>query len=426
MKKIAILLTLAMLVSSVSVFAAPQINYMFYSEEDGTYYAFGSYNNPEPESGYQSMPGNVGVFLGDNFSEEFDLRTAQYEVSVTTNPGYFGIGFRGYDEYIGENGFRVTPFAKYDKLNTILGDEVVMDAEADDGIAKSNNADLAVLTYAPPTKNGASVPLLVPSFSPDVTEYTLYGHSVASYYVDYCLYKTANSKATVESTLGDDNTRTIKVTAEDGVTTKTYTIAFERDNTFVSNGVNATFSDAHKFKANGTFDASVDKTGYECMYFSNGSGNKYYATYTFVLTETNKTALTNANNIVLGIHIDERTHTEKIKDYTFGVYGVETGVTVDGTTVTHTPGNFTFTETPVGSVTVPRTGLADSIYYAYGIDVTKYVKEAVAAGKPEITLAVTTDGIDFIDAVGNAEIVRRVYGYDADSSKFYNARLLYK
>lgn len=423
MKKLAILLTLVMLVSSVSVFAAPQINYMFYDENDDIYYAFGQYNNPDAGTNYKSIPDNVGVFLGDDFSTEYDLRTAQLNASIVKNPGYFGIGFgKGYSEEIKENGFKVTPFAKYDYLNTILGDEIVMDATAEYGIAKSSNADLAELTFVRKTSTGGDSVVLVPAFSPDVTNYQAYSSYAFSSHT--YIYKPANSKATVESTL-DGNALTIKVTAEDGVTSKTYIINYTQDNKFATNNaVSALYSASHKFKASGDYASTTKGNQQDILSFSNSSGNKAYATCTFSLTDANKNALASASNIVLDLEIGENDNTDKIKNYTFGVYGVESGVSVSGTTVTHTPEQFTFTEDPVGSVTVPRIGLADTLTYEYGIDVTEYIKESIAAGKSDITLAVTLDGADYIEAVGDNEIVFKAY--NTTMTKNRNPRLLYK
>ncbi len=128
----------------------------------------------------------------------------------------------------------------------------------DYGPAKSNNANLSAINT-----NGLNGASLTPSFSPSVTEYAA---AVPYNYNSGCLMGTkADTKATIDESKACNsnlqvgaNTLSITVTAEDGVTKKTYTVVVTREAAMLSN--NANLSKMTDFRLTPAF--SPDITNY--------------------------------------------------------------------------------------------------------------------------------------------------------------------
>jgi len=425
MKKLAILLTLAMLISSVSVLAAPQIDYMFYDEEDSTYYAFGSYANPDYSNAeLYSVPNDVGVYLGNDFEEVYNLYDENRNISITTNPGKFGIGFKASSDYFGDDGFMVTPYVGYKTTDRVLGDTVSMDVDGE-GIQKSSEARLAGFNCVGKMATGVGAVIMEPAFSPDVKNYTLYSNVIADTYYKYD-YKTMNSKASAVL-VREGDVVTVTVTSEDESATETYTFTHVADKATYNSSIGALYSTAYEYLS-GVYKAVDNKTGYEQMYIRNSGGRKFCPIMTFTLTDDNKTALLNAESIVLGLNIAENANSDYAKDLTVSVYEFpETAVTINDTAVTYATTKLsTLLGDAIADYTIYRQGKgSDTAFNKCSIEVTDFVKQAINAGQSSVSFLLEITGIDYTGAAGTGNFTYWVYDY-TNTTKGYNPRLLYK
>ena len=444
MKKLAILLTLAMLVSSVSVFAAPQINYMFYSEEDGTYYAFGSYSiksgadmSNEDDIALRT-PNSVGVYLGDNYSKKFELGENELNASKVKEEPKFGIGFKGYEEYFKDGIFSVTPYYNYACLGETKGDQKVIDSDSKTPL-KSSDATLEKINiYRYALTGGNLGVMLVPEFSPEHTDYTLItGNPYAMFGEQQYIYdyKTTNSKAEVQSEI-IDNGYTLKLTVTPEDTTadsKTYTFAFSNDKTDLTKNASVLTSMASAYCVYDVDDVNIKTDGgsYEyCYLYDKKLNRSNNPVITFKLKDAAQ-ALKNANRIYFDFCIARyTTASAETTDTVFGLYDVTSGITVDANdTITYTSDAITKGDIPVATFEI-LSEKAVKTFVMYSVDVTNYIKSKLNSETPEdyCTLMLSIDSADYVGgALTDDAITYRIYSTAYGTTKqYYSPRLMYQ
>ncbi len=244
MKKIALILAALMMFSAVSVFAAPSVEYIFYAlnEETGKsgYYVFGTYQNSDI-AGSATKATDVGVYLesdNEEYNGKYSYKKSGYEENLATQNEQvsprFGIAFNAPEGFL--SNLKVKPYM-VNAVKEDIGYEREYDASAD-GKKLSSDATLKYVTIS--RTYGVNTHFSIsPSFSPDVTSYTVTGSfrdvdaGAGAREMDEVTFSFATSDpkatATLNHTSSRTGTSTITVVPEDNSEPTVYSFTFKVD-----------------------------------------------------------------------------------------------------------------------------------------------------------------------------------------------------
>lgn len=433
-KKISILLAVIMILSCISVCAAPSVDYVFYDEDDDLYYVFGSYYK-----GYNN-PVDIGVKLnGEEFSYIKDGNTSNFDAQNEKAEPKFGISFKAPKE--GFEKFNVQAYRKEQHVGNKVGDIVSLDV-ANNQVEKSSDATLKSLVPYRKSNTSYDSITLVPAFSPDITQYTMhfvYGTKNATSY-DYFANMnfdiiTSNSKATYEITSRPTSTSdkyVITVTAEDKVNTKTYEIALKANNNcFVLSDYTAAFI-CNDYTSQSTSNYSSNNASYDFMrkYYTNA--NYAPLVINFSLTDTEATTLSSKKNIVLGFNARVRAGAEANGNIKLVAKPAVVKEKVDRTTITQKnaidTGKIEIGEDVINTMYLSAFN-STAEQTAYSIDVTDYVKKQIADGNKTFAIALMIDECSMPVPKPEANtyysnyLYIQVYSYNAEDTTTNNNRM---
>jgi len=419
MKKIALILAVVMMLSAVSVFAAPSVEHIFYGVDDETgipaFYVFGKYTNNSTKSGTQ-LASDVGVYYnGEKYSYVKDGNT-------TSKAGLYGIAF---DDIAGVKGsmksFKVQPYS-VNKFGEKLGAEQEYDFVNNEK-KLSSNANLAsvAIIRAQPNKGGLMASM-EPAFDPDITEYTIYGsfaNATNNNLTNVKLLLTAEdpnaiiSEPVLTSNRGDNahiiptqnfdengeyaNYLTVTVTAENKET-KTYKFNFhtyDRDKYYSTTSSNV---------ARPTEYISV---GYDGTSYSTATNNNNL--YAFPLASfSSERYLVYTFNIVDGMKSADVISLSTSNVYAENLDGAKNIVLAarayDDTTKLGKVGG-TFVIPKAADVSTDKTATND--FCPCGIDVTSIVKDAIKANQTTVKIALQIIDIE-CDNTANTPALRLI------------------
>ncbi len=239
MKKIALILAVVMMLSAVSVLAAPSLDHIFYDEEDGNFYMFGQFR----PSYYGAT--DLGVYInGTKYSyvKDGDKTNINWaNNSANDKRGKFGMSFGAPLTYF--DTLKVAPYLK-DASGEKISKEYEFDFETKSKKA-SSNAYLSEISIHKNNVHQTSEQgyYLTPAWDPEnVKDYEIKGVFLATAGNSFNPEKTtitvkaADPDAIVEQTTtaatiygsGENYVTTFKVTAPDRVTTEEYTFSFKK------------------------------------------------------------------------------------------------------------------------------------------------------------------------------------------------------
>ena len=403
MKKIALILAVFMILSTVSVFAAPSVEHMFYDETENKYYVFGTYDKAYINAS------DVGVYFnGEKFSYvKDDDKTNLNEQNAKETPR-FGLSFTSLNGPL--KSFSVTPYSVVDTWEKV-GSTATYDFEKDKKQV-SSNANLKTFSYLRPYDSNSdrtAFHIVYPEWDPEnVTAYTLEGmfYSAATNKfnpagpLNLLHLVPADENANVEIINQADavfdsgnNVTRVLVTAEDGVTTREYTFRFLYNNTLS--------------KSPRTNYGSIDEGGigedlinndatYTTIRDWNGAARNIYSIYTFDISEAMLNSPTISFLFKCGLNQNN------FADYTnFNIVAkgatLKDGYKYDKATLTYNNsvaiGNITIGE-EIGRTVIPSFRTKGVFNYICSIDVTDYVKEQINAGKTECSIVLQSGGYD--------------------------------
>ncbi len=333
-KRISLLLAIVMLFSSVAVFAAPEVEYMFYDEDDHAYGVFGKYTNGNI-SGINYFPADdAGVYVG---SQKFSY--AEFiEDYARENEGKFA--FELTTNSVPSKNLLVQPYT-HDEFGEDLGLAREYDYTTNSLKEESSNALLSSLSLTRANNGKGTVYqtalVMYPEFDPEVEDYTLVGQfgsgnqplsnlviqfttqdpdADAELVHDGWYGTTAGLDAKGNNGYGSAKTAKIIVTSADGSATKTYNITVRSSLIeFVSSGKSAsvplnsvpTYYEKNldgTIKSNGNIPTNVDVLAYDLRDPATYDGKTYTSRYVIFkanLTDGIKAAVNEGRNVALGI-----------------------------------------------------------------------------------------------------------------------------
>lgn len=399
MKKIALFLAVIMMLSAVSVLAAPSVEYIFYGVDDtegGTgipaYFVFGKYTNNSTTSG-TLVSEDVGVYYnGEKYSYVKDGNT-------TNASGLFGIAFDDKDDVKDKmTSFKVQPYS-VNNYGEKLGAEQEYDF-VNDEMKASSNAKLASVSINRNQANNVNLrTVMSPAFDPDIDKYTVYGYFGAANATlkDLTLtWTTEDPDAIVEDSkdefytkINDNgsmsyakdangeyyNKRVLTVTAPDGETKKVYTFYFHTHNNYktgASNTVQMSSYEAEELSEGNYSSPTSTYSKYVNAFPEKGSAKSRYMVMNFPITDGMKDAkaisldtgylvlknLGNIKNAVIATRAYDASQNDKLGKVC---------------------GKFIISDT--------NKFITENEYYNLTIDVTELVKDAVKADKTEVQIA---------------------------------------
>ncbi len=392
-KKISILLAAIMILSTVAVYAAPSVDYVFYDEDDALYYVFGSYYK-----GYNN-PADIGIKLnGEEFSYIKDGNTSNFDAQNEKDEPKFGISFKAPKEGFEE--FNVQAYRKEQNVGKKVGDIVSLDI-ANNQVKQSSDATLkSVVPYRKSSASYDSI-TMVPEFSPNVKDYTIhlvYSNTVGNAnHVGKLNYNIIpnNSKATYTITHATSATEktVITVTAEDG-SRETYTFTFKANNNcFVLSDYTAAVL-CNDYSSLNSSNYNENNADYDFMrkYYTNA--NYAPLVINFSLTDEEATTLSSTKNIVLGFNARVRAGAEANGNIKLVAKPAVVNEKVDRTTITQQNAIDT-KKIEIGEDVINTMYLSafDSAAQqtAYSIDVTDYVKKQITEGNKKFAIALMID-----------------------------------